>query len=287
MTLKEPHSVVSVGVDWLTATAYRTRRHERFHKLGKQLLEQAEARGNDVSVWKAQGYRGTKAGGVRQALRHDTHIIQLSSDDARESWKDVAALATNISRLDLQVTFEFERARPEFFHEQHERAKSGMTGRGRKRNLTFITSRLTGDSLYFGQRTSDVYGRCYDKGMESKSCERGKMVRQELETKRDAARDLAARLIQVEDERAEVGAFVCSYMARQSLLTPANFDLDRESARARQTSDADRRMRWLARGVAPCVRLLLDAGRIEDVLTALGLMDAARDFFNKQSKGDH
>lgn len=279
MTLSEAHTVVSVGVDWLTATAYRTRNHEQFHELGKSLLQAARERGNDVLPWKAQGYRGTKAGGVRQALRYDTHIIQLSSDDARESWRDVAALASNVSRLDLQVTFELERARPSFFREQHERASVGMKGRGRKRNLTYITSRLTGDSIYLGQRTSDIMGRCYDKGMEAKCAPRGRLIRHELEMKRDYAKRVAARLLKSSSEVADVGSLVCDYMRQQHLETAAYIYANRESARARQTTDNARRLRWLRSSVRPSVAVLVEAGSMADVLTSLGIMEAAREFF--------
>jgi hypothetical protein len=284
MTELEPHKIVSIGVDWLTATAYRTRANEPFRDLGRRLLSGAVKQGNDVSTWKAQGYRGLKSSGVREGLRHDTHIIQLSGDEALDNWRAVADLATNVSRLDLQVTFEMEVVRPDFFERQHAAARDAVGGRGRKSNVTFITSRLTGDSLYLGQRTSDIYARCYDKGMESKCAPRGKLIRHELEMKRDVAKSAVARLREGTSEAVEIASMVCSHMSKQSLATPTHAEIDRESARARLIPDNDRRLRWLRGAVKPSVEHLIRAGRVAEVLESLGLMEVAEQFYLERAK---
>jgi hypothetical protein len=261
-------------VDWLTATAYRNRKHEEFYETGKMLIEANAKLGNDVSNWKAQGYHGLKCAGVRVGLRHDTFICQLSSDDARESWKTVAALATNVSRLDLQVTYEFEQAQKDFFIEEHKQAVAGKSGRGRKPNVTLITSSLLGDSIYLGQRSSDVYARCYDKGMESKCAPRYKLIRHEIELKRDAAARTVQRLQAAPSESFLTIEMVSNHMALKHLRTASHNSSNRESARARQLPDNDRRLRWLRSAVKPSVAILLQAGRIGDVLECLGLTNS-------------
>jgi hypothetical protein len=270
------HRIESAGVDWLTATAHRSKANEPFYELGKQLIEDNARMGNDLSNWKAQGYHGLKSGGVRVGLRHDTFICQLSSDDAREMWMPVAKLATNITRIDLQVTFNFLRRQKRFFHEEWKRATGSHTGRGRKSNVTLITSTLSGDSIYLGQRSSDVYARCYDKGVESKTEASCKVVRHEIELKRDAAKRTAARLMASPSPESLALSLVARHMRTKQLRTPGAIELDRESARARQTTDNDRRLRWLGSAVAPSVAVLLQAGRLDDVLSALGLTEACQ-----------
>jgi hypothetical protein len=277
MPLLPAHKIESVGVDWLTATAYRNNKHEEFYEHGKTLIESNAKLGNDITNWKAQGYHGLKCGGVRVGLRHDTFICQLSSDDARESWKPVAALSTNISRLDLQVTYEFEHAQKDFFIEEHRSARDGEATNGRKANVTLITSTLTGDSIYLGQRSSDVYARCYDKGRESRQADAFKLIRHEIELKRDAAKRTVSRLEAAPSGSNLILELVSGHMALKHLRTSGAIHGNPEVARARVSSDNDRRLRWLAASVKPSVAILLEAGRVADVIECLGLTEACQE----------
>jgi DNA relaxase NicK len=277
MNLLPAHKIESVGVDWLTATAYRNRNHEEFYEHGKSLIAINARLGNDISNWKAQGYHGVKCGGVRVGLRHDTFIVQLSSDDARERWKDVAALSSNVSRVDLQVTYAFERAHKKFFIEEHQRAIAAKAESGRTANVTLITSTLSGDSIYLGQRSSDIYARCYDKGRESRQAEAFKVIRHEIELKRDVARRTVERLIQSDDSEALALGLVSAHFDRKHLSTSGAIHAPRESARACVSSDNSRRLRWLHGAVAPSVAVLLEAGECEAVLKSLGLLKAVQE----------
>ncbi len=268
------HIIESAGVDWITCTAPRARAHEEFYEVGKSLVEDAARLGNDVSNWQGQGYHGVRAAGVRVGLRYDTFICQLSSDDARDNWKRVHALASNVSRLDLQVTYRFKRAQPKFFRDEHRRAVAGRGGKGRKSNVTLITSTLQGDSIYLGQRSSDVYARCYDKGMESKEAPAGSLIRHEIELKRDVARRTSDRLSLSPSDSLLSVALVSRHMSGKHLRTSGLDDSNPQIARARQITDNVRRKRWLHSAVRPSVEVLLAAGEVEAVLDCLGLREA-------------
>lgn len=272
MELLPAHKIDSAGVDWLTATAYRTRSNEQFYELGKDIIADNAKHGNDVTNWKAQGYHGLKCAGARVGLRHDTFIVQLSSDDARERWREVAALSNNVSRIDLQVTYEFERAQKKFFIEEHKRAINAAGGRGRKGNVTLITSTLQGDSIYLGQRSSDIYARCYDKGLESKQMPACRLVRHEVELKREPAKRTVERLIESEDPATLSFEMVSRHFQLKELRTSRQIYGNRESARACITSDNARRLRWLHAAVRPSIAVLLEAGEHEAVLKSLGLL---------------
>lgn len=266
-----PHKIVSVGIDWLTATAYRTREHEGFQELGSKLLSDVKQQGNDERLWKARGYHGKHCAGVRCGIRADTHLIQLSGDDAHEHWKEVAQLSTNISRLDVEVTLQFESADSEFIQRQSARAQTSKRRRCRTSNVTLITSTLTGDSLYLGQRSSDLYLRCYDKGRESKTLPAGLLIRQEAELKRDRAKSFALELIASPESDRVAGAFISSLFRRRGIQTAMNYEEYGESARAKSSTDQYRKLCWLKQAVAPSVRSLLESGKGEEVLRALGL----------------
>jgi len=267
----DAHKLTSSGVDWLTATAYRTRKHESFYALGKHLLEIEAGHGNDINNWKAHGYHGLRSAGVRVGLRYDSFIVQLSDDAAHDHWREVSDAATNITRLDLETTFEFDRPQRGYIRHNFKLAKQHKSGRGRRRNLGIIENTIKGDTLYAGARTSDVFARYYDKGMEARVAPKGKLFRNEVEFKRDMASHILSELREATDANARAHGIVSRHFERLGLETPAYSGDNRESARARLTSDNSRRMRWLASSVRPTVETLIKSGKLSEVLDALGL----------------
>lgn len=274
--LTEAHATIeSSGVDWMTATAYRSDAHRDFYDSACELLERVVELGNDVSSWRANGYHGRRAGGVAVGVRHDTWIARLSSDDARESWRKLYPLASNVSRLDVQTTFRLKDRDADFFARQRGRALASRSKRGRRSNVTLISSSLDGDSLYLGKRTSDLYARCYDKGREERSTEAGWLIRQELEYKRDRATDAAAQLYRASSEATESHQLVSSYFKSYRVQVMQAEAEARVGARGRATSD-DLRCGWLERSVRPSIITLLNHGKLEQVLRALGLDEVVR-----------
>lgn len=271
MTTPAVQTLQSVGVDYITATAYRTRDRERFHDLGMHLIEQSARLGNELCNYKANGYHGHKCGGVVRGIRHDTHIIRLSSDDAREHWREVYAEATNISRIDLQVTFSLDRADEGYIRDEHARAIASKQGRGRRREVELRWNNIKGDTLTLGCRTSDVFARVYDKGREQKSDPAGKLIRHEVEYKRAMARAVAERLHGSESELLDVPGLVSTYIGRFGVRTTANAEPAIQCARGR-TTDCDVKRRWLTSAVRPSISLLVSKGLLREVLSDLDLL---------------
>jgi hypothetical protein len=265
-----PASIVNAGVDWLTATAYRTRECETFYETAQTLLEESASIGNEVSTWKAGGYHGRRAAGVAVGVRNDTWIVRLSSDDARESWRRVYPLASNVSRLDVQVTFRLPQRDETFITRQRARALATNNKRGRRSDLKLISSTLDGDSIYLGKRTSDVYARCYDKGREEKSERSGIVIRQELEYKRERARSAASMLYQSASDEIESRQLVSSYFKRAGFQTMPN-EAEREVGARGRTTTIDAKLGWLSQAIRPSISFLLAQGRLSDTLRALGL----------------
>lgn len=282
-TLPAPATITSAGVDWLTATAYRTPQRQSFYDLGNDLISRAARLGNDVANWKQGGYHGRKTSGVALGVRHDTYIIRLSSDEAREHWREVEELSTNISRVDVQITFEFESALASFVASQRDNALTLRKRRGRAGNVTLISSSLDGDSVYLGKRTSDVYARIYDKGREEKSNEAGKLIRQELEFKGDRAKMICSQLREAKLEAIEANNIVSTYLKSYGVQTTANGATARQGARGKTTQN-DARCAWLRSSCAPTVRRLIDSGRLADVLDALGLSGHCAPIDNKHDE---
>jgi len=262
----------SVGVDYFTATAYRPGPGHDFRELGTHLIAQSALLGNDVRPFKASDYRGYQSGGVCAGTRHDTHIIRLSSDDAREHWREVYKLATNVSRIDLQLTFKLDRPDESFIREQHAQAIRAKQGQGRKREIQLTWNSIKGDTLYIGNRTSDVFARVYDKGRQEKSEQAGVLIRQEIEYKRRTAKLIAESLDRAESVNTHLARLVSTYLRRFELQTSAAGDVNVQCARGR-TTDNDVKRRWLHNSIRPSVTRLVSAGMLSEVLEALGLSE--------------
>lgn len=267
-----PHKLISAGVDYLTATAYRGSRSDPFVALGHRLLEQQAAIGHEVRTWKGSQYHGTLTEGVVRGVRHDTHIIRLSSEMAHAHWREVAELATNITRIDCEVTFELKRPDPRIIRRSELLAYTAKTTRGRRREVELRANRLRGDTLYLGRRQSEVYARFYDKGRELKTEVAGKLLRQELEFKGDRAKAVATTLAAVPSDAIECAAIVSTYMKRCGLQTVRGATPAAMSARG-MTGGKPVKLRWLEQAVKPSVLRLLAAGQLNNVLDALGLSD--------------
>lgn len=269
--LEVPHRIISAGVDWLTATAYRTSGNEPFRELAKQILEDEARAGNEVRAFASQGYRGEQCGGARFGVRHDTWLLQLSSDVSHARWREVYALATNISRIDVEVTIELEEAQSSFIREQHQSALSGKVKNGRRGDVKLIQSLSDGDSLYLGKRSSDIYARHYDKGKESKLCDAGRVLRFELEYKREQAKQCARVIYSAEHEPTHAAGIVSGYFRSRGLRVASKDSEWRWDASSLTKSDEVKKLRWLRSSVAPSVEWLIQNGKRDEVLRALGL----------------
>jgi hypothetical protein len=232
----------SAGIDWLTATCYRTSGRVAFDALGKDLIAEQARHGLELRTWKSGGYHGQVCGGVMFGARHDTWICKLSSDVARERWQDLRAEATNITRADVQLTIRLKQANINYFAQQRERAEAARGKRGRRANVTFITSTL------------------------------GLLIRQEVEAKGEAVDPLLKQLEQASSVELEAARVVSLYMEARKIQTIPNEVGFVWAARGNSTRP-DAGLRWMRSAVAPTVQRMASCGRLIEVLEALGISD--------------
>lgn len=262
--------IESVGVDWITATCNSSRRSSVYEGLAHVLLLKERALGNDVSTYAGLGYVGRTCGGVSFGRRHDGVIIQLRSELAREHFKPVAKSASNISRLDVQYTVRLAQPQPDFFHTAYYARGHVKKMRGRGVDVSLKVSEKKGDGIYIGARSSDKYGRAYDKGMDEKTDAKGHLIRLEAEFKNAYANHWATKLIRTKKMDALAGAIVNGFFKPHGIPVSTNFNQKREVLTT-QVSDDNRRLRWLSNNVRPTVERLTRKGELNQVIHALGL----------------
>src|SRR5205085_10822933 len=274
--LETPHAIVSAGVDWLTCTLKRERDDKHLWSVGERLLNEDEDRGNEVLLWKREGYEGWATSGVRIGKRQDTYCLSLSSDMARDHWREAYAESTNVSRLDLQTTVELIPSQPRIVRELHQQALSHRTKNGRPPERTLIQNTTRGDTLNIGRRASDVYMRAYDKGREQRTHEAGRLLRYEVELKRERARHYA-RALSLDDRDDPLSISVVSgrFLA-QGVRVPSSIEEGQWNCLFLATTSTERKLAWVRRCVAPTVQFLLARVDRDTLIQALGMSPDAK-----------
>jgi hypothetical protein len=209
--------ITNSGVDWITCTQEQGSEGERLLDAAHAALEEEVQRGNDVKgrVW--QGYNTLSAGGVMLGERDDTVLCQLRSHAADAYWQNVLPHAKNVSRLDFQCTGRYYHPRPSLARDSFDELPERPYDRGRPRRAGIVAYQSYGDTLMLGSRSSNAYGRHYDKGMESKSAQPGKEWRWEVELKRDTARSTAICMAGTEDPSTYIQSQVYAWFWRWGL----------------------------------------------------------------------
>jgi DNA relaxase NicK len=266
----------SAAVDFLTITAVdtgvKTALCERALKTSAILEEFGEQR----KSWHWRGYSGFRTGGMAYGERQDSAIAMLSGIDCQAFWSIFAPHSTNCTRVDLAVTIRLKKCSPRLLENYVKWARE--EGSPALRRLTSVTSGDgTGKTLYVGSRSSDQFGRVYDKGAQIKNpLEIHRLYRYEVEFKRDRAALVLGELIgskQPEERARLIGQTVFTWFDNRGI--PPVFGKFGDGSiplelSARITS-ASRKLTWLRKQVRPTVRWLLEATGERDVLWALGL----------------
>lgn len=259
----------SVGVDWLTCTQIREVGVSPLLGETKKVVSEMVARGNDRMSWKGQGYFGERAGGASWGVRGDSYLSTLSSDTAREFWLRVGRWATNCTRIDLQVTQRLSVQDLDAFDRLEQHLYSRPGGRGKPVAVTRIRDSKGGNTVYLGSRSSDVYMRVYDKGVELKTEEPGVLIRFEVELKRALAKRALANLLENPTPEAEMAGIVAGYFGKRSVSIDIANRCSLEVARVENFSDSQRRLIYLAKVVRPMVARLKEAGLSDAAMAVL------------------
>lgn len=266
-----PWPCSSSGVDWITATAPMTGSGPRLLSIGSSLLDSERRSGQEEKPCQLRDYRGWRAGQTLVAVRDVDAIVQLSGQRARESWKSIAAVAANVSRLDIQATGVSPSGAVPLASLCDSALYAARSRPGRPVSHTLIRNSDGGSTLYCGQRISDRFGRLYDKGVEAETHPPGIVWRWEVEFKRSLARRAVDRLLRAEEQGMTARGLVWAHFA--GLGIPPTFDSVGSEVLSpdRSSTDDERRLIYLGKMVRPMVERLIGRGMRDEVVAALGL----------------
>lgn len=189
-------SLHTAAVDYLTVTQLPRGKHAAsLWEAAGTLIEHEAQRGNDIQERSFQGYSGQQVGQVFLGKRDDSIIVRCSGAAAADHWHKLLPHARNVSRLDLQCTYGFDRPEPDLARDCFRHLPRDSGGRGRPLGARVIADKSKGDTFYLGSRSSGAFGRIYDKGCEKREAWPGWIWRSELELKGDHARAASLTLL--------------------------------------------------------------------------------------------
>lgn len=273
--LKLYDSIVSVGVDYVTASCNEKSAASRIRVFAETWLGAEHSAGNELREWSSFGYTGLSAGAVTFGVRPDSCLVRVTGSMAQSKAQTILRFATNCSRIDFQTTVRLK-CRTYKLAERTERvARRFQQRRGRRSGVRLVRDSLSGNTTYIGRRVSERFIRVYDKGAESRLPELEGCWRAEVQFNKDLAWTRAKQLRSKQCSVEWVSAIVELEMARQGIAWPALFPTEQQLAQLvsepKSRTTADRKMKWLREQVGPTCRDLLKWVSREEIVDALGL----------------
>lgn len=265
--------VLDCGVDYITSTATHQPFIRRLYDVGYLLIESEASEGNSVRKWRGLGYAGTVCGSVSVGIGEQGAIVRLSSGVARDEWVKPFLCSTNTTRLDVQVTVRFGVEASVKLREHWEAIGRVRQKMAKPQKAKLISDHAGPQTIMLGSRSSDRYGRIYDKGLESQLPELQGAVRYEMETKNIVASTLAKILAQEPLERARVIPPLLQWIQKRTgPLGLATYSAEGVPCPGKSRAGHDK-IRWIGTSVRPCVTELVRLGRLKEVIEALGLSE--------------
>lgn len=187
-------SILNAGVDWLTCSKQEGVLGSDFQRLGDELVEGAKRAGARTRLGLWQGYAGLRGDDWFYGQQGSRAVVTLSGRHEPTLVQDFIRASDNVSRIDLQMTVEHLPAEPTLGRINYHQLATYEGRPGVRPIITTIYNTHHGHTNAVGQRISDAYGRNYDKGIEGKLCEPGRLWRYEVEFKRGRAKNIAAQI---------------------------------------------------------------------------------------------
>lgn len=271
-----------VDVDYVTATTVQGYSDSSLDSFGRFIVNQQIERGEKERPFRFSGYRGWAAGSAATGRRRDGAIVRLSGHAAQQHWQQVVSLASNVSRIDVQVTCWSMDGPTMLLRKHRNESLRARRGKGKPVELPFWGDARGLTALAFGSRSSDRYLRAYDKHAESGLDHYQNCLRYEIEFKNRLAWDKAQVLDGSERWQTYIVQWVLEFASVRGLRLPAEFrrttsaDCGLTGIRARpldQEGTLHRNLQWLRFGVRPTAQKFIAAGRLGEFLEALGIED--------------
>lgn len=273
---RDSFEVVACGVDWLTCTGKNGIASWELERIADVEISVARQEHLPMRAQNRIGFEGTALEHLFFGRREHDVMLQASGPDADRIAMLAVPHASNVSRIDLQVTVFTEGNEVELASAAWDRLKTLPNGRGRPRSFSLIVNHPVGQTLYIGSRSSDNFGRIYDKGVESRMGPAGLLWRYEVELKRDRAQRTSAEYVRSERPTEYAIGQVHHWMTERGVVP--HFPSEWAGADPRGLTPPDSRdvLRWFNESVSITVQRAIRRHGLSAVLASLGLLKHVR-----------
>lgn len=269
----EVYPIFSSGIDWVTCTAKNGSPALALERVSDLEVAHQKLSGVSPSPTNWLGFAGYKLPGLFFGRREHDVMLCLSGSVSNDLGPTAIQNASNVSRLDLQVTIASNGEELQLARDAWNACRRNDNRVGRPRSFSFIVGHPSGQTLYLNSRSSDNFGRIYDKGVESKLCPSGLMWRYEVEFKRKVALCEGIKLA----PREQLSAYVCdrvhTWLTVRGVEPPwpaANSFANETLARVELDRDV---LTWFEKSVSVSLHKAIKQFGLKAVLKSLHLQD--------------
>lgn len=271
MHAKSDGKVVSLGVDWITATAADA--HAQLSLLSVAVTARREDMeiDGDEKPWAASGFNGWATRHVQYGTNGQRGILRLGGERAAQHWRACARAAESVSRIDLQATVEYPAPDTGIAASCYRSLETPVKRAGRPCTGRIVTGTDGGASCYVGSRSSAIMGRVYDKGIEAGIAPKGMLWRWEIEVKKPLSGPCVSALLSEADPMESIRSRIAHFFRERTGAAPFLAADLKVRDLPPEPSTSEQQLEWLRRSVAPTVRRLLKSEGYGATLRALGL----------------
>lgn len=270
--LGKPFELHSAGIDYATfTTASGPRAYEAYDK-ARHILEQETRDGNPAKPWRSFGYLGWASSHVTLGRRPESIIVRLSGELADHYWRSFRAMCDRCTRLDLAVTACCNSPSFNVAHLSLREARAWKRQHDSRYQVGYQFSDPGGQTVTLGARSSEKYGRIYDKYAESGPPYQPGTWRWELEVKGDTAQAVSERLFGEPDRRKWAGEYCLAYFAQHGVSLPFKAEpVQWRYTKVTTKLSVEAKLEYLRTSIKPMVREVALAVGEKTVLDVLGL----------------
>jgi hypothetical protein len=264
-------TVISSGVDWITATNQGGSVALYSDDFATHEFERAADLGAKVSPSSRLGYVGYSTEHFFYGSRGHGRMLIASGSRAHDLFRSVVELSDNITRLDVQVTIWTHGEQPHLGRQAYACLRGKPPARVSIRNVQLIDAHPSGETCNVGKRSSDQYGRIYDKATEAKLGTPRTVWRYEVEVKRRVAGAWASALGSGDASKAVARSLVRTWFADRGLQPPFSEDGDSNAFDLSISRKASDTLAWFRDSLSKTVAREVEQHGLAAVVDALGL----------------
>jgi len=267
------YPVIDAGIDYLTAFAEKGFRSLEFERTADALAEYEISAGQRLRPALIEGFAGSKGEHWFHGRRDDGNMLVLSGPLSARGATDVIPFATNVSRIDVQVTIQTPPAQESFVVDGWKMLESKSAARGRPGSYEIRVRRPRGETLYVNSRRSDRYGRVYDWGAAHKMAVPKSIWRFELELKRRMALNCAMACRQLPSVGTHCSRLVEGFFNSKGVDTPWRIGDGDLASLPLAESKTRKTLTWFESCLSITIRKQINLWGADIVLPSLGLSE--------------